>query len=90
MSNTTNKKPSPAIVIMKRELATYFTNPISYIVTGLFLIITGVMFFTTFFLQNRARINENVLILMRWSGIIIMYNCILGSDMRGNPDNTGA
>ena len=26
MSNTTNKKPSPAIVIMKRELATYFTN----------------------------------------------------------------
>lgn len=58
MSNTTNKKPSPAIVIMKRELATYFTNPISYIVTGLFLIITGVMFFTTFFLQNRANMRN--------------------------------
>ena len=58
MSNTTNKKPSPAIVIMKCELATYFTNPISYIVTGLFLIITGVMFFTTFFLQNRANMRN--------------------------------
>lgn len=58
MSNTTNKKPSPAIVIMKRELATYFTNPISYIVTGLFLVITGVMFFTTFFLQNRANMRN--------------------------------
>lgn len=58
MSNTTNKKPSPAIVIMKRELATYFTNPISYIVTGLFLIITGIMFFTTFFLQNRANMRN--------------------------------
>lgn len=58
MNNTTNKKPSPAIVIMKRELATYFTNPISYIVTGLFLIITGVMFFTTFFLQNRANMRN--------------------------------
>ncbi|MBQ1180542.1 MAG: ABC transporter permease subunit, partial [Treponema sp.] len=39
-------------------LATYFTNPISYIVTGLFLIITGVMFFTTFFLQNRANMRN--------------------------------
>lgn len=58
MSNTTSKKPSPAIVIMKRELATYFTNPISYIVIGLFLIITGVMFFTTFFLQNRANMRN--------------------------------
>ncbi|MBQ5633059.1 MAG: ABC transporter permease subunit, partial [Treponema sp.] len=32
--------------------------PISYIVTGLFLIITGVMFFTTFFLQNRANMRN--------------------------------
>lgn len=54
MNNSNKKNISPAIVIMKRELSTYFTNPISYIVTGLFLIITGVMFFTTFFLQNRA------------------------------------
>lgn len=45
---------SPAIVIMRRELGSYFTSPTAYIVTGLFLIITGVMFFTAFFLQNRA------------------------------------
>ena len=50
--NTKTKKP--AVVIFKRELASYFASPIAYIVTGLFLIITGVMFFTAFYLQNRA------------------------------------
>lgn len=50
--NTKTKKP--AAVIFKRELAAYFASPIAYIVTGLFLIITGVMFFTAFYLQNRA------------------------------------
>lgn len=50
----TNKIKKPAAVIFKRELASYFSSPIAYIVTGLFLIITGVMFFTAFYLQNRA------------------------------------
>lgn len=48
------KTKKPAAVIFKRELAAYFSSPIAYIVTGLFLIITGVMFFTAFYLQNRA------------------------------------
>ncbi|MDE5898843.1 MAG: ABC-2 transporter permease [Treponemataceae bacterium] len=47
-------RPNPALVIMRRELGSYFNSPIAYIVTGLFLIITGIMFFTAFFLQNRA------------------------------------
>lgn len=51
-----NKKTCPAIVIMKRELKSYFTGPIAYIVTGLFLIISGILFFSTFFLQNRAEL----------------------------------
>ncbi len=50
------KSKKPAIIIMKRELGAYFTGPIAYIVTGLFLIITGILFFSTFFLQNRAEL----------------------------------
>lgn len=44
-----NKKcKNPAIVIMKREIASYFSSPIAYIVTGLFLIFIGILFFTGF------------------------------------------
>lgn len=43
---------------MKRELAAYFTSPIAYIVTGLFLIITGILFFNTFFLYERAELRQ--------------------------------
>lgn len=49
-----NKVKNPAIVIFKREFAAYFASPIAYIVTGLFLILAGTMFFTAFYLQNRA------------------------------------
>lgn len=58
MSSTSEKKQSPAVVIMKRELGAYFTSPIAYIVTGLFLIIAGILFFATFFLQNRAELRN--------------------------------
>ncbi len=48
------KKQNPTFVIMKRELSSYFTSPIAYIVGALFLIITGVFFFPTFFINRRA------------------------------------
>ncbi|MBQ1710942.1 MAG: ABC transporter permease [Treponema sp.] len=53
---TQNKSKNPAFVIMKRELSAYFTSPIAYIVTGLYLIITGILFFSTFYLYNRAEL----------------------------------
>ena len=53
MSEKTKAK-NPAFVIMKRELRSYFAGPIGYIVTGLFLVINGLLFFAAFFLQNRA------------------------------------
>lgn len=59
----TNKTKAPALIIMKRELKSYFSGPIGYIVTGLFLVITGVLFFSTFFLQNRAELREFFAIL---------------------------
>lgn len=54
--STSKKIKNPALIIMRREVKSYFTSPIAYIVTGLFLIITGILFFTTFFLQNRAEL----------------------------------
>lgn len=64
-----NKTKSPAIIIMKRELKAYFTGPIAYIVTGLYLIITGVLFFSTFFLQNRAELRQ----LFGWFPILLSF-----------------
>lgn len=55
MSNKTKK---PYVVIMQRELKSYFTGPIAYIVSGLFLLITGILFFTLFFLNDRAELRQ--------------------------------
>ena len=47
-----------AITIMKRELKAYFTAPVAYIVTALFLIVSGILFFSTFFLYDRAELRQ--------------------------------
>lgn len=49
-----NKSINPTFVIAKRELKAFFASPIAYIVTGLFLIISGIWFFSEFFLRNIA------------------------------------
>ena len=53
-----NKTKSPALIIFKRELKSYFTGPTAYIVTGLFLIISGILFFSTYYLYNRAELRQ--------------------------------
>lgn len=63
LSNNNNasaatKRKSCAVVIMKRELASYFTSPVAYIVTGLFLIFSGFIFFSTFFISRRAELRN--------------------------------
>ena len=57
LNNSKNKK-KPALVIMSRELCAYFTSPVAYIVTGLFLIFSGFIFFSTFFLAKRAELRN--------------------------------
>ncbi len=52
------KNQKPAIIIMKRELKAYFTAPVAYIVTALFLIISGILFYSVFFLQDRAELRQ--------------------------------
>lgn len=52
--NKTYTKSKPVSIILKRELLSFFTNPAAYIVIGLFLTTSGIIFFSTFFLGRRA------------------------------------
>lgn len=52
------KTRTAAFVIMNRELKSYFSSPIAYIVTGLFVAASGILFFNTFFLANRAELRQ--------------------------------
>lgn len=52
------KTPNITSIIMKRELKAFFTSPVAYIVTGLFLLINGIMFFSLFFVNNRADLRQ--------------------------------
>lgn len=49
---------SPTSIILKRELSSYFTSPIAYIVAGLFIVFSSFLFFAVFFLQNRAELRQ--------------------------------
>lgn len=54
-----NKKAKSATcIIFKRELKAYFTSPTAFIVTGLYLLITGLVFFSSFYLYNRAELRQ--------------------------------
>jgi len=44
--------------IFKKEFGTYFVSPIAYIVISIFLLVTGWLFFTTFFLYNQANLRN--------------------------------
>ena len=44
--------------IFKREVQTFFTSPVAYIVITLFLLLTGWFFFSTFFLTGRADMRD--------------------------------
>ena len=45
-------------IIARRELSAYFTSPAAYIVCVLFLLFSGFMFFSTFFLYARAELRN--------------------------------
>ena len=79
MSDTLNKKHSPAAVIMKRELAAYFTSPVAYIVTALFLIIAGITLGIPFIPSSTNGLKESDDILMSVSVRIeiVVKNCRL-------------
>jgi len=45
---------SPALVISKREIRTYFNSPVAYIVVTVFTIVFGVFFFNNLFVEKQA------------------------------------
>ena len=47
-----------AIHIFNKEFKDYFISPIAYIVIAVFLIVTGWLFFSTFFLYNQASLRN--------------------------------
>ncbi len=58
-SNIKTQKPRAGWkVIMKRELAAYFSSPIAYIVGCFFLLFSGFVLFSTFFAIRRAELRN--------------------------------
>jgi ABC-2 type transport system permease protein len=53
-----NKGNSVRLTIMRRELAAWFSSPVAYITAGIFLVFSGFLFFSTFFLVNRAELRN--------------------------------
>jgi ABC-2 type transport system permease protein len=49
---------SPALVISRREIRTYFNSPVAYIVVTVFTVISGYLFFTQLFSQKQADLRE--------------------------------
>jgi len=47
-----------AVHIFKKEFRAYFVSPIAYIVISIFLLVTGWLFFTTFFLVDQANLRD--------------------------------
>ncbi|HVZ73746.1 MAG TPA: ABC transporter permease subunit [Polyangia bacterium] len=49
---------SPALVISRREIRTYFNSPVAYIVVTVFTIISSYLFFQQLFAQKQAELRE--------------------------------
>ena len=45
---------SPALVISRREIRTYFNSPVAYIVVTVFMVLTGYLFFPPLFVEGQA------------------------------------
>ncbi|HNV46436.1 MAG TPA: ABC-2 transporter permease [Spirochaetota bacterium] len=45
-----------SLIIMKKELRSYFYSPVAYIVIAAFLVLSGYLFFDTFFLFGRSEL----------------------------------
>lgn len=48
----------PASALIRRELAAYFQSPLAYVAAVVFLVASGSLFFSTFFLFDRAEMRQ--------------------------------
>src|SRR5262249_61325587 len=49
---------STALAVARREFKTFFQSPIAYIVIGVFLLVTGWLYFSTLFLGGTASLRS--------------------------------
>jgi ABC-2 type transport system permease protein len=49
---------SPALVISRREIRTYFNSPVAYIVVTVFTVFSSYLFFSQLFAQKQAELRE--------------------------------
>ncbi len=63
---------SPAIrALIRRDLAGYFQSPVAYVLGVIFLIVTGGLFFSTFFLFDRVELRGFFSLLPVLLGILV-------------------
>lgn len=60
-----------ALVIAKKEFSSYFNSPVAYVVLGLFLLLSGYLFFSTFFLSGFASMRN-------YFNILPVLFCVFG------------
>lgn len=57
--------PRRTLVLLRKELKSFFYSPIAYIVMVIYLIVGGVLFWTAFFVQNQAEM-RNYFQMLPW------------------------
>jgi ABC-2 type transport system permease protein len=62
---------SPALVISKREIRTYFNSPIAYIVVAAFILITGPLFFTRLLIEKQAEMRGLFEVMSFWFMLLV-------------------
>ena len=72
-------------IILKREVRTFFSSPIAYIVMTLFLLLTGWFFFSTFFLAGRADMRDFFNLLPVVFTFIILLSLVLEASAAEEP-----
>jgi ABC-2 type transport system permease protein len=60
---------SPALVISRREIRTYFNSPVAYIVVTVFTVISSYLFFSQLFAQKQADLRQ----LFQFMPFIFMF-----------------
>lgn len=57
--------------LFRRELAAYFQTPVAYVVAVIFLVATSLIFFSVFFLYDRAELRQFFSVLPLLLGVVV-------------------
>ena len=83
---TRNRRPQTVATIVRRELGAYFHGPVAYVVGVLFTAVAALLFFSVFFLYDRAELRrffELLPILFAVSIPILAIRQVVGERQNG-------